>query len=186
MGVGVVYDMAAPHKFFQLHLRSFIRGVDLGDLVRKLWEKEVLNEDEYQKVNLQTIIENERKEKLCYILHGKPDWVPWEVLDCLEDSNPNISQRLLADDLKRYLQQWPEGRHQFRLGAAVRADALSALQGVNPQFANAISAISNALHVDNVSFESLLTALNTISRHDGIPLSIPAVVPDFPSLVVLL
>ncbi len=172
-----------PSNFFREYMESFMRQVDLDAIVVKLWEKEVLTENEYQTVTLQTSIESKKKQDLCGILHRKPQWVPWIVLDCLlEDGSPHNSHEVLADELGRYLQQWPCGRRQFQEDAG----QLSALATLHPRFANVVCKIAEALRIGNVSCDDLVAVLNHICTSDGIPLSLPTVAPDFPSLVVLL
>lgn len=120
-------------------------------------------------------------------MYRKPPWVPWIVLECLEeDANPHSTHSLLAGELRCYLQRWPGGVHQFRPERTHIVDPFATLRAQNHQYADVIQYINSALEDRDIGMNIVLEALHTICVNDGIPLEVPAIISDFPSLVVFL
>ena len=162
-----------PPSFFRQHQGIFIRLIDIStgnSIIPKLLSKRLLTDDEYQTVTLKTEIENKRKQDLSDILYDKPPWVPWIVLDCLQDleePTPHHNHILLADKLKRYLdQQWPE-----------ISKLLCSCQ---------IQHIHSVLDQRNIMLDRIIKTLKDIFVEGKMQIQIPVSIGDFPSLILFL
>ena len=154
--------------FFRQHQGIFIKLIDLSTIIPKLLSKELLTDDEYQTVTLKTEIENERKRNLSDILYNKPPWVPWIVLECLQDLEEPIPNHIvLADKLKCYLdQKWPE---------------ISKLS-----CSSQIQHIHSALCQRNITLDHITRTLKDIFVEGKMQIQIPISIGDFPSLILFL
>ena len=157
-----------PPYFFRQHQGIFIKLIDISNIIPKLLSKELLTDDEYQAVTLETKIENERKRNLSDILYKKPLWVPWIVLDCLQDlEEPTPNHIMLADKLKCYLdEQWPD---------------ISKLL-----CSSQIQHIHSVLCQRNIILYSITRTLKDIFVEGKMQIQIPMSIGDFPSLILFL
>lgn len=208
-----------PYSFFKDRFEFFIRHIDLAVVVPKLRARDQLTDEEYETVDFMMTPKITRKRQLANILYGKPAWVPWIVLECLRDqsdSSPPDNHVLLADELERYLQEWPEGPQQFMPLTRERSfekqhssgeqcvtrersfekqpsseeqcvtDPLHALYTTNQQYRNLLRGISSELNQQGFGREHIALILDSMCKDGNLFLQLPPNVTDFASLMVFL
>ena len=191
-----------PYSFFKDRFEFFTRHIDLAVVVPKLRAKRQLTDEEYETVDFIMTPKIKRKRQLADILYGKPPWVPWIVLECLRDasdSSPPDNHVLLADELERYLEEWPGGPQQFMPLTRERSfekqhsseeqrvvDPFHDLHTTNQQYRNLLRVISSELNQQIFDRERVTQILGVMCSDGNMTLQLPPNVTDFASLMVFL